>query len=183
MQLLQTTFASSTARCFCSRRSFAPRSACRSESASASAVSKEPEQRSSRREAVGALAAVVSVLAATPAHAFLGIGEGETENDTYIEDTKLVLGKVEAFLAVDKDDPKRDDVVTDLRNEINTWVAKYRRRGNFTGRPSFGVSYTILNALAGSFNSFGNNAPLPKKRLERINKELVDANRLLARGR
>ena len=26
----------------------------------------------------------------------------------------------------------------------------------------------MLNALAGHFNSFGNNAPLPKKRLDRI---------------
>ena len=29
-------------------------------------------------------------------------------------------------------------------------------------------TYTVLNALAGHFNSFGNNAPLPKKRLDRI---------------
>lgn len=30
------------------------------------------------------------------------------------------------------------------------------------------TTYTVLNALAGHFNSFGNNAPLPKKRLDRI---------------
>lgn len=56
-----------------------------------------------------------------------------------------MLGKVEVFLAVEKDDPKRDDVVTDLRDDINTWVAKYRRRGNFTGRPSFGCGLSVLN--------------------------------------
>lgn len=50
-------------------------------------TAQKPEQKKSRREAVGALAVVASVLAATPAHAFLGIGEGEAENDTYIEDT------------------------------------------------------------------------------------------------
>ena len=44
-------------------------------------------------------------------------------------------------------------------------------------------TYTALNALAGHFNSFGTTAPLPKKRLERINKELDDATKMLGRGR
>lgn len=61
---------------------------------------------------------------------------------------KQVLEKVEDFLALEKDDPKRDDFVTDLRNDINTWVAKYRRRGNFTGRPSFGCGLPLLSVAA-----------------------------------
>ena len=44
-------------------------------------------------------------------------------------------------------------------------------------------TYTALNALAGHFNSFGTTAPLPKKRLERIQKELDDATKMLGRGR
>lgn len=44
-------------------------------------------------------------------------------------------------------------------------------------------TYSALNALAGHYNSFGTNAPIPKKRLERIEKELGDAERLLERGR
>lgn len=59
----------------------------------------ESEQSSSRREAVGALVAVASVLAATPAHAFLGIGE-TSENDTYIEDTVIVLCPWSHFLVL-----------------------------------------------------------------------------------
>lgn len=44
-------------------------------------------------------------------------------------------------------------------------------------------TYTALNALAGHFNSYGLSQPLPKKRLERIQKELDDATKMLARGR
>lgn len=184
MTALQSGIASGSKACyFCSRRSGAPRSAYRSTAVPVSAVSKEQQHDTiTRREAFGAFAAVASLLAATPAQAFLGIGEA-SENDTYVEETQQVLKKVEGFLALEKDDPTREDFVADLRIDINAWVAKYRRRGNFTGRPSFGVSYTILNALAGNFNSFGNTAPIAKKRLERISKELTDANRLLSRGR
>ena len=31
-------------------------------------------------------------------------------------------------------------------------------------------TYAVCNALAGHYNSFGTKAPLPKKRLERLNK-------------
>lgn len=48
---------------------------------------------------------------------------------------------------------------------------------------NFRNTYTALNALAGHFNSYGLSQPLPKKRLERIQKELDDATKMLARGR
>lgn len=38
-------------------------------------------------------------------------------------------------------------------------------------------TYSALNALAGHFNSFGVEAPLPKKRLERVQKvQVLDAD-------
>jgi hypothetical protein len=43
------------------------------------------------------------------------------------------------------------------------------------------VTYSILNALAGHFNSFGPTAPLPKKRLERINKASAAPYHLLSK--
>ena len=63
------------------------------------------------------------------------------------------------------------------------WVAKYRRDDRFAGKPSYSNMYSVLNAISGHYNSFGPEAPIPKKRLERINKELVDAEKLLARNR
>jgi len=42
--------------------------------------------------------------------------------------------------------------------------------------------YSVLNAISGHYNSFGPEAPIPRKLLDRITKEL-DAERLLARNR
>jgi hypothetical protein len=44
-------------------------------------------------------------------------------------------------------------------------------------------TYSAINALAGHYNSFGTQAPVPKKRLERLTKELNDAELLLSRDR
>lgn len=41
-------------------------------------------------------------------------------------------------LALAKDDPDRDEKIKNLRKEINTWVAKYRREPKVSGKPSFG---------------------------------------------
>ncbi len=70
-----------------------------------------------------------------------------------------------------------------MRQATNTWVAKYRRDNQFSGKPSYGNTYSALNAVAGHYNSFGSDTPLPKKRLDRVVKELDDADKLLARGR
>ena len=43
--------------------------------------------------------------------------------------------------------------------------------------------YSALNALAGHFNSFGSDTPLPKKRFERVQKEVEDTAKFLERGR
>ncbi len=52
------------------------------------ALTQEIQQQhsSSRREVMGVLASSAALLAAAPAHAFLGIGE-PSENETYIADT------------------------------------------------------------------------------------------------
>ena len=53
-------------------------------------------------------------------------------------------------------------------------TTKYKKNRN---------TYSALNAVAGHYNSFGADTPLPKKRLDRVVKELEDADKLLARGR
>jgi photosystem II Psb27 protein len=166
-------------KCFQARRARAPGHAGRVIAASAS---KQEPQHTSRREAVGVLASVAALLSAAPAGAFLGIGEGQEKLDTYTEDTKAILGEVKQYLDLPKDAANREEFVLNLRNSINSWVAKYRR-SDFTGKQSFGNTYTTLNALAGHFNSFGNSQPLPKKRFERAVKEVGDAEKQLTRGR
>jgi len=43
--------------------------------------------------------------------------------------------------------------------------------------------YSSLNAMAGHYNSFGNDAPIPRKRLERLSTELKLAQKFVAQGR
>lgn len=49
-----------------------------------------------------------------------------------------ILDKVKVTLALDKDDPAKEDSVKGLRKDINNWVAKYRREPKVSGKPSFG---------------------------------------------
>lgn len=88
-----------------------------------------------------------------------------------------------AALALGRDDPGREEAVAGVRAATNTWVAKYRRDNAFSGKPSYGNVYSALNAVAGHINSFGADTPLPAKRLDRVVKELNDAETLLSRGR
>jgi photosystem II Psb27 protein len=62
-------------------------------------------------------------------------------------------------------------VVKALKKDMNDWTAKYRNSG-LAGRPSFSNLYSVVNALAGHWNSFGADAPVPKKRIGRIQKVL-----------
>lgn len=51
---------------------------------------------------------------------------------------KEVLGKVRVVLDLPKDAPNKEDAVKELRKDINSWVAAYRREGKVAGKPSFG---------------------------------------------
>lgn len=88
-----------------------------------------------------------------------------------------------AAVALAKDAPNREEDLKAVRSQTNDWVARYRRNGNFAGRPSFSNTYTALNALSGHLNSFGYKSAIPAKRLDRMVKELNDASTQLARGR
>ena len=49
-----------------------------------------------------------------------------------------ILGKVNTVLALGRDDPSKDDQIKEVRKDINSWVAKYRREPRVSGRPSYG---------------------------------------------
>lgn len=147
-----------------------------------SATTKNVEQIS-RRETITAVTAMGALFMSSPAHAFLGIGDEDTTQKKYEETTGNILAMVKVAIDLPKNDPTKEEVVLALRKEINTWVATYRREPKVSGRPSYGNTYAALNALAGHYNSFGLTAPIPKKRMERLQKELTDATLLLSRGR
>ncbi|KAK9808149.1 hypothetical protein WJX73_002190 [Symbiochloris irregularis] len=145
------------------------------------ALSDQPISRRQASYAAFMSAASAAVLTG-PARAGL-LGGGESEEDIYKKDTGSLISLVQESLTVSSDSPDHDDAINKARDGIKEWVAKYRRGGSYTGKPSYGNSYTAFNALAGHYNNFGPGSPLPKKRLERLNKELEDAKKLLDRGR
>ena len=86
-------------------------------------------------------------------------------------------------MALTSESTDADVVVESARNEANKWVAKYRRASDYTGRPSYGNTYSAINAVLGHYNNFGSSTLFPKRRLERVVKEVDDAGRALSRGR
>jgi len=118
-----------------------------------------------------------------PAQALPGLPGATDKNEVYTTDTANLLEKVKNGLDLPKDASNRQEVFQEIKDKTTAWVAKYRRGGVYQGRPSYSVTYSAVNALAGHFNSFGLTAPVPKKRLERIQKEISDADRALKRGR
>ncbi|CAM0873052.1 unnamed protein product [Alopecurus aequalis] len=105
------------------------------------------------------------------------------EDDEYVSETKVVIGKVRSTISMDKTDPNVADAVTELREMSNAWVAKYRREKGLLGRVSFRDMYSALNAVSGHYISFGPTAPIPNKRRIRILEEMDSVEKSLQRGR
>lgn len=146
----------------------------------------QPQQQSgpvvSRREAgLAAIAAVAAFANVAPAKALFG-SEKKAEEE-YQQKTASMINNILTAVALERDAPNREELLQAVRAESNAWVARYRRDTSFNGRPSYGNTYAAVNAITGHINSFGYTQPLPKKRSERIVKELDDAQKLLARGR
>lgn len=123
---------------------------------------------------------VSSAIIARPARAGLFGGISE---DVYVNDTGVVLGALKQTLELTSESQNREDTVANVREEANKWVAKYRRQSKFSGRPSYGNTYSAINAVLGHYNNFGASTLFPKRRLERVVKEVDDAGRALTRGR
>eukprot|EP00892_Ulva_mutabilis_P000890 jgi/Ulvmu1/10801/UM069_0037.1 len=132
-----------------------------------------------RRGAAAALLASVAVLSGQPAQAIFGMGEAAKKE--YEDRTSKLLSDIRTTVALTGEEEKEAAVKT-LKKEMNDWTAKYRNSGE-GGRPSFSNMYSAINALAGHWTSFGSDAPVPKKRMARISKELDDVEKYLGRGR
>ncbi len=149
----------------------------------ASTQSAQSAQSTSRRAAMttllGLSAAILSP--ATPANAFLGIGEDPSAK--YTEQTQTLIDSVRAALAVEPKTDEREAAMKGVKEQTVAWVSAYRRDPKFAGRPSFSQMYSAVNALDGQLVSFGLKANFPAKRLDRMMKSIDDAERALKRGR
>jgi len=146
----------------------------------ASANSKESVDRRSVLGATMGLAAAV-IAAQQPAHAFLGIGEDRSAQ--YTKETQKMIDDIKGALELEANSDAREEAMKVVKDETVAWVSKYRRDGKFSGRQSFSLMYSAVNALDGQLVSFGLKAKVPKKRLDRMMKSIEDAERQLQRGR
>lgn len=136
-----------------------------------------------RRSVLGAtmgLAAFV-ISAQQPAHAFLGIGEDRSAQ--YTQETQKMIDDIKSALELEANSDAREEAMRVVKDETVAWVSRYRRDGKFSGRQSFSLMYSAVNALDGQLVSFGLKANVPKKRLDRMMKSIEDAERQLQRGR
>jgi len=117
----------------------------------------------------------------TKALALFGIGE--KSDAKYEEDTMAVIAQVREVLDFPMGAEGREQSIEKTRALTNEWVARYRRSGDYSGRPSYGLTYSALNAVSGHFNNFGTKYPFPVKRKDRVFEELTSAETQISRGR
>jgi len=99
----------------------------------------------------------------------------------YAEDTVTVADSLLATIALAKDDPGRSEAENQARSLINSYMARYRPRGDVNGLASFTTMQTALNSLAGHYTNYPNR-PLPDALKERLTKELNKAEVTVVRG-
>lgn len=149
----------------------------------ATSAKHEAVELSRRAVTTTSLAALsASLFPARSAHAFLGF-DTRPAAEIYTDDTTKAIEAIKNTIYLARDDPTRDDQIKKLKKVANNWVATYRRDPSVSGRPSYGYVYSVVNAVEGHYNNFGTKAPIPKKRMARIDKELEDATLALSRNR
>lgn len=103
-------------------------------------------------------------------------GDYQTDAHTLVADMRVAC-------ALSRGAPNMEQTVTQVRREMNDFVALYRRNNKVSGNPSFSTLYTAINTLSGHYASYGNAYPVPEKRKKRLNQQFSEVDRALNRGR
>eukprot|EP00419_Tripos_fusus_P009808 CAMPEP_0172664456 /NCGR_PEP_ID=MMETSP1074-20121228/6609_1 /TAXON_ID=2916 /ORGANISM="Ceratium fusus, Strain PA161109" /LENGTH=327 /DNA_ID=CAMNT_0013480611 /DNA_START=34 /DNA_END=1014 /DNA_ORIENTATION=- len=109
----------------------------------------------------------------------IGMTEADTENakldraefymhKVYKTDTYQVLKHMKISASLDKGTPNMEKWNKRIKEEMNDWVALYRRQDAVVGRQSYYSLYSAVNTLASHFTSYGPKFPFPNKRRPRF---------------
>ena len=79
-------------------------------------------------------------------------------------DVSSLLDKMKAATMVKRGDPGIKTTVEGARDEMNRFVAYYRRNNKVAGAASFSTLYTAISTLSGHFQNYGPEYPVPAKR-------------------
>ncbi|CAN8065102.1 unnamed protein product [Agarophyton chilense] len=115
------------------------------------------------------------------AHAFGGRKTSMTGD--YKADAAQVLGDMRAACDLGRGAPGMAEKVGKTRDEMNDFVALYRRNDKVAGSTSFSTLYTAINTLSGHYASYGSGYPVPEKRKKRLSQQFSEIDRALSRGR
>lgn len=101
----------------------------------------------------------------------------------YYDDCQKVVNHIRYAVQLEKGNPVIADVAGKTKEEMNDFVAFYRRFSGIQGRQSFSLLYTSINVLAGHYTSYGLKFPVPEKRRKRLLQELVDIEKNIRKKR
>jgi photosystem II Psb27 protein len=101
----------------------------------------------------------------------------------YYDDCQKVVNHIRYAVQLEKGNPVIADFAGKTKEEMNDFVAFYRRFSGIQGRQSFSLLYTSINVLAGHYTSYGLKFPVPEKRRKRLLQELVDIEKNIRKKR
>jgi len=124
----------------------------------------------------------------------IGMTEAETENakkdraefymhKVYKTDTYQVLKHMKISASLDKGTPNMEKWNKRIKEEMNDWVALYRRQDAVVGRQSYYSLYSAVNTLASHFTSYGPKFPFPNKRRPRFFELINTTEKYLEKGK
>lgn len=99
----------------------------------------------------------------------------------YSQDTLTVVESLSKVIDLPDDATNKADLQTLARQQINDYIARYRRNSNSGGLRSFTTMQTALNSLAGYYTAYGAR-PLPEKLKDRVKQEFKQVELSLQRG-
>jgi len=94
-----------------------------------------------------------------------------------------LLEKMKAATQVKRGDPGIKETVEGARDEMNRFVAYYRRNNKVAGAASFSTLYTAISTLSGHFQNYGPEYPVPAKRQKRLLQQYAEIEKQISRGR
>eukprot|EP00418_Pyrodinium_bahamense_P094399 CAMPEP_0179038318 /NCGR_PEP_ID=MMETSP0796-20121207/14572_1 /TAXON_ID=73915 /ORGANISM="Pyrodinium bahamense, Strain pbaha01" /LENGTH=271 /DNA_ID=CAMNT_0020734633 /DNA_START=57 /DNA_END=872 /DNA_ORIENTATION=- len=101
----------------------------------------------------------------------------------YKADTYQVLKHMKISGSLDKGTPRMEQWNKRIKEEMNDWVALYRRQDAVVGRQSYYSLYSAVNTLASHFTSYGPKFPFPSKRRPRFYELINTTEKYLEKGK
>mmetsp|Transcript_39541 Transcript_39541/g.105496 ORF Transcript_39541/g.105496 Transcript_39541/m.105496 type:complete len:264 (-) Transcript_39541:140-931(-) len=101
----------------------------------------------------------------------------------YRQDTYQLVKHMKISGSLDKGTPNMEKWNKRVKEEMNDWIALYRRQDLVVGRQSYYSLYSAVNTLASHFTSYGPKFPFPNKRRPRFFELINTTEKYLEKGK